>query len=178
MRRSIVLAMSLFLAACGASRSDRIAIHDQSTSPVNPQLANSMTVGEVTGGSWFFNNRGDITNDQFKGGLEESLRTRSLLAANPATTHYRIDVALDFNHHLTVLGGEGSHVEGTTTYTVTSMTTNQTVLKQAIHSESSHPDVGLFLTSQKDTVDSYNEASANSIAAFLKILETWTPAAR
>lgn len=82
----------LALAACaGAARPERIAATSLQRFDAGHAYHQSMTVDQVQGGSetnplWMSN----ISNEEFRAGLEQSLRNAGLLAANSASAQYRV----------------------------------------------------------------------------------------
>lgn len=168
----ILVFAGFMLAACDTGQSNNLAAQDRPAKPVNPQLAGSMIVGQVTGGSNYARNPESVTDDQFKNGLIESLGARYLLAANPAVARYRIDVALNFNQQTS--DSYGHYASGDAIYTITSIADNRRVFNQVIHSNAD-VNKGPYLDSEEYTRDTYKKAASSSITGFMKLLDAWSP---
>jgi hypothetical protein len=87
-----LVAVVLGLGACAAgARPEQMAVASVERFDAASPLSEALTVEQIQGGSetnpmWMSN----ISNEQFRAGLEQSLRNAGLLAGSPASAQYRV----------------------------------------------------------------------------------------
>jgi hypothetical protein len=157
-----------------------MAVHDTAPMNTNNPLANSMIVGEVSGGNSFLINPDGISDNEFKEALGKSLQARSLLTANGGNVRYRVDAVMDLTYHT---AWNSTPVDGTITYTIYRLTDNQKVFEQKIQSgfagEHQNIALGVVLFGGSAVNNghryAYEKVATDNLASFIGTLNSWAP---
>jgi hypothetical protein len=173
------------VAGCSDDTASRLALSNIATSvQEHGPETNAFTVGEVNGGAIPLLDPFGISNEQYKDALILSLRANHLLAEDPQTAKYRIDVTLDFDRS----GIFDKEVDANIDYRLFSNPTQVPVFEKKIQSTATTKSelkehagvvVALLFTRRDDNNAAWKAtalvAARDNLGQFFDALLGWTP---